>query len=314
MTTSRFGYVALLGRPNAGKSTLLNACLGQKIAGVSRRPQTTRNRILGIDMVDSAQVVYLDTPGIHRTSKSLLNRAMNKTAWASLADADIITYLVDASRKWDEEDFDYLKSILSKAEVPILVLGTKSDNAKKFEIEENFDVIKEKIEELKTIYPLSRFLTDEPILISAKRPTEIEAFRKLLAPSLPVGDYLYDPDDITDRPDKFVVGELVREQLFRALGDEIPYGTGVTIDKIAKEKNITHILATVIVSTNSHKRIVIGKSGAMLKKVGTAARETLERHYEQKVFLEIFVRVQDDWINSEKWIAELQSMSQDGML
>lgn len=314
MTTSRCGYVALLGRPNAGKSTLLNACLGQKIAGVSRRPQTTRNRILGIDMVGNAQVIYLDTPGIHRTSKSLLNKAMNKAAWATLADADVITYLIDSSRKWDDEDFEYLKSIMTKAEVPILVLGTKCDNAKKFEIEENFEVICEKVAELKASYPEVKFLTEEPILMSSKRPSEVDSFKNMVASAVPEGDYLFNSEDITDRPDKFVVGELVREQLFRALGDEIPYGTGVTIDKISHEKNLTHVLATVIVSTDSHKRIVIGKAGSMLKKVGTAARETLERHYERKVFLEVFVRVQNDWINSDKWIAELQSMSEDGVL
>ncbi len=319
MTTSRSGFVALIGRPNAGKSTLLNACIGQKIAGVSRKPQTTRNRILGIDMVGTSQVIYLDTPGIHKSSKSLLNRAMNKAAWATLADADVICYLIDASRKWVDEDSEFLKSVAERLEVPLLVLATKADNAKKVEIEENFDVIVQKIEDLKANHSDIKFLRDEVLLMSSKRPEDIANFKELVAAAIPEGEYLFDPENITDRPDKFVVGELIREQLFRSLGDEIPYGTGVTIDKISSEKTksnleITNVLATIIVSTESHKRIVIGKAGSMLKQVGSAARESLERHYEKKVFLELFVRVQNDWINSEKWISELQSMSEDGYL
>ncbi len=319
MTTSRSGFVALIGRPNAGKSTLLNACIGQKIAGVSRKPQTTRNRILGIDMVGTSQVIYLDTPGIHKSSKSLLNRAMNKAAWATLADADVICYLIDASRKWVDEDSEFLKSVAERIEVPLLVLATKADNAKKVEIEENLDVIVQKIEDLKANHSDIKFLRDEVLLMSSKRPEDIANFKELVAAAIPEGEYLFDPENITDRPDKFVVGELIREQLFRSLGDEIPYGTGVTIDKISSEKTksnleITNVLATIIVSTESHKRIVIGKAGSMLKQVGSAARESLERHYEKKVFLELFVRVQTDWINSEKWISELQSMSEDGYL
>lgn len=319
MTTSRSGFVALIGRPNAGKSTLLNACIGQKIAGVSRKPQTTRNRILGIDMVGTSQVIYLDTPGIHKSSKSLLNRAMNKAAWATLADADVICYLIDASRKWVDEDSEFLKSVAERIEVPLLVLATKADNAKKVEIEENLEVIVQKIEDLKAHHRDIKFLRDEVLLMSSKRPEDIANFKELVAAAIPEGEYLFDPENITDRPDKFVVGELIREQLFRSLGDEIPYGTGVTIDKISSEKTksnieITNVLATIIVSTESHKRIVIGKGGSMLKQVGSAARESLERHYEKKVFLELFVRVQNDWINSEKWISELQSMSEDGYL
>jgi len=319
MTTSRSGFVALIGRPNAGKSTLLNACIGQKIAGVSRKPQTTRNRILGIDMVGTSQVIYLDTPGIHKSSKSLLNRAMNKAAWATLADADVICYLIDSSRKWVDEDSEFLRSVAERIEVPLLVLATKADNAKKVEIEENLDVIVQKIEDLKANHRDIKFLRDEVLLMSSKRPEDIANFKELVASAIPEGEYLFDPENITDRPDKFVVGELIREQLFRSLGDEIPYGTGVTIDKISAQKTksnleITNVLATIIVSTESHKRIVIGKAGSMLKQVGSAARESLERHYEKKVFLELFVRVQNDWINSEKWISELQSMSEDGYL
>jgi GTP-binding protein Era len=319
ISNTRSGFVALIGRPNAGKSTLLNACIGQKIAGVSRKPQTTRNRILGIDMVGTSQVIYLDTPGIHKSSKSLLNRAMNKAAWATLTDADVICYLIDASRKWVDEDSEFLKSVAERIEVPLVVLATKSDNAKKVEIEENFDFIVQKIDELKASHQEIKFLRDEVILISSKRPEDVAKFKELVAAAIPEGEYLFDPENITDRPDKFVVGELIREQLFRSLGDEIPYGIGVTVDKISSEKtksnlDITNVLATIIVSTDSHKRIVIGKSGSMLKQVGTAARESLERHYEKKVFLELFVRVQTDWINSEKWIAELQSMSPDGHL
>jgi GTP-binding protein Era len=203
--------------------------------------------------------------------------------------------------------------------VPLLVLATKADNAKKVEIEENLDVIVQKIEDLKANHRDIKFLRDEVLLMSSKRPEDIANFKELVASAIPEGEYLFDPENITDRPDKFVVGELIREQLFRSLGDEIPYGTGVTIDKISAQKTksnleITNVLATIIVSTESHKRIVIGKAGSMLKQVGSAARESLERHYEKKVFLELFVRVQNDWINSEKWISELQSMSEDGYL
>ena len=317
MTETYCGYVALLGRPNSGKSTLLNACLGQKIVGVSSRPQTTRNRILGIDMVDARQIVFLDSPGIHNAGgKPRINHTMNKVAWSVAAEADIICYLVDAVRGWSEEDQVYLTSLLRHATSPVWMIVTKADAVKKEKLNDCVDLVREQMASIKKDLSETEecseksvwYLSDEPCQVSAKRKDRLKEFRTELASYLPEGPWLYDPENLTDKPESFIVGELIRENLFRRLSEELPDGCGVRIEKIHQNRERVHVKATIIVSRESHKPMVIGKQGQGIKAIGTISRESLERHYDKKVRLDLFVRVDEGWVNDPELIANYQQI------
>lgn len=308
----RCGYVALLGRPNAGKSTLLNALLGHKIAVVSAKPQTTRNRILGVHTEGSAQVMFLDTPGIHRAeSLHRINRTMNRVAWNVLVDADVVCYLVDSTEGWQEEDSGYLQGILQRTSKPVYVLATKIDAVKKdavalgaMTIDRGLRAVIDALPEEKRAAAEKQILTGGPVRVSAKRPESVAEFRSSLLPLMPEGPFHYAEDDLTDMPQQFVCAEIVREQVFRQMGAEIPYNVAVKIDSFKHEKAITKILATIILQKDSHKGMIIGRGGARLKSIGTEARIALERHLERKVYLELFVKVQEGWIDSDALIAE----------
>lgn len=311
--TKKCGYVALLGRPNAGKSTLLNACLGAKISVVSAKPQTTRNRIVGISTAESTQVLFLDTPGIHKAEKlPRINKAMNKLAWSVLGDADIVCYLVDATTGWHEEDAFYLKGVLDKCDKKILLLATKADKEKLPVIFKGMDTMRAGLEEIFATAPdtaalaamRARFVDPVPCEMSAKRPESVKEFRARVAGFMPVAEWLYPEDDLTDKPQQFICGEIIREQLFRQMGEELPYSCGVKIEKFTEEPTITKILATIIVQRDTHKGMIIGKAGARIKAIGQAARETLEKHLDGKVYLELFVRVQEGWLDDASLIAE----------
>jgi len=306
------GYVALLGRPNAGKSTLLNAVLGHKIAVVSNKPQTTRNRILGVHTEGEAQALFLDTPGMHR-SEALhrINKTMNKVAWHVLTDADVVCYLVDSTAGWKEDDSRYLAGIFERTQKPILVLSTKIDAQKKdavaigtMTVDRGLAEVVESLPEEKRAQAWKQVVGGAPIALSAKRPESVKEFRALLLPFLPKGEWLYDADDLTDMPQQFVCAEIVREQVFRQMAAEVPYATAVKVESFTHEKNLTRIQAVIIVQRDSLKGMVIGKGGSRLKSIGTDAREALERHLDRKVFLELFVKVQKDWIDSDALIAE----------
>lgn len=306
------GYIALLGRPNAGKSTLLNACLGQKIAGVSQKPQTTRNRIVGIDTVDDCQMIFLDTPGLHKSQgKPKINQMMNREAWSVVADADLICYLIDAKSGWDDEDENYLGSLLAQTRTPILVLATKSDAAKQYLITDHVNVIRNRVKSLVSRNPdgSAQLVEPYPHLMSAKRPEDIAEFRSIAAEFMPVGPFLYAADELTDRPEKFVVSEMIREQIFRQLGEELPYGISVVTESITDGPRTKIVEATIVVSRQSHKPIVLGQQGRTIKSIGSAARLTLEQHFAGPVYLDLFVRVQANWIDNTSLVSELQGIS-----
>lgn len=309
------GFVALLGKPNAGKSTLLNACIGQKIAGVSTKPQTTRNKILGIDTIEGSQVIYLDTPGIHKSHQQIrINQIMNQAAWNVLEEADYVCYLIDSRTGLSEEDETFIKEILKKSQVPVEIFLTKTDSIKKAWVEENAQKIESQLKEISLF--IEESLTDKenklvsvkPSLISAKRPEEVNALRTHLASNVPEGPFLFSEDELTDKSQKFVASEMIREQIFRQLGDEIPYGISVVVDKITTTPKITRVEATIVVEREAHKPIVLGAKGSRIKKLGISSRETLERHFETQVMLDLFVRVQSNWINNDKLIHELQGI------
>lgn len=310
MTETYCGYIALLGRPNAGKSTLLNACLGQKIVGVSKRPQTTRNRILGIDTQDEHQLIFLDSPGLHQsTGLARINKTMNRIAWSVAAEADLICYLIDSVQGWHEEDRTYLQNLLKHTSTPILVLATKNDAAKNKQIEEQIKLITENIEHINTQTAQEHKIISKPFAVSAKRKESVQAFKAKIGSYMPAGEWLFDRDELTDQPERFVVSELIREQLFRHLGAELPYGCGVYCESITTGPLVS-IKATIVVTRLAHKPIVIGKQGSLLKTIGTKARLSLETHFGTKVYLELYVKVDKDWINDPELLASYQNMQE----
>lgn len=306
------GYIALLGRPNAGKSTLLNACIGQKIVGVSKKPQTTRNKIIGIDTQDQVQYIYLDTPGIHNHSgKPQINRSMNQLAWSAVSDADIICYLIDTKHGWTPEDMHYISSLIEKGAEKVFVFASKIDCITKEQVKEGISSIQTGLQTLKDTLSeqdKKKILNDIPKSVSAKRVDYVKEFKSLLASHLPLGPMLYDADELTDKSERFVVSEIIREQAFRQLGQELPYGTSVTVSKLTQNDKLTSIHATIITNKKSHKPIIIGRKGQLIKAIGSSARENLERHFNQKVYLELFVKVQENWIDNEKLIEKFQEI------
>jgi len=318
MAEQKCGFVALLGQPNAGKSTLMNACLGTKLAVVSAKPQTTRNRILGVCPVAETQLLFLDTPGIHKTSGlPKLNQKMTATAWSVLSDADVVCYLVDVVDGWSDEDDAFFMRVLANSGAPVLVVATKADKIKLEVIEGNFAALAERMSRCYALVEAqmsestqpekklpAQLLTKAPLLLSAKRPEEVAKLKELLALQMPVGQWLYDADDLTDLPQQFVCGELIREQLFRQLGQELPYSAAVKVDRFENKGTLTVIQASVIVHKENHKAMVIGARGSRVKAIGQAARESLEKHLGRQVHLELFVKVQSNWIDSDNLLAE----------
>jgi len=315
------GYIALLGRPNAGKSTLLNALVGDKLAVVSRKPQTTRNRILGVALEGETQLVFLDTPGLHTSKgKALINATMNHVATTAASDADVLVYLVDAELGFTDGDGAFLSRVLSGSTAPFVVMLSKVDAMKKNIVERQRDVLEQRLTALfeteaatasQPTWAERRIPLDPPVL-SAKRPEMVDGFKGFLAAQLPEGEWMFEEDDITDLPQSFLVAELIREQTFRQLGQEIPYGCAVKTSKIEEKPELTAVSATIIVSRKSHKGMVVGKGGARIKEIGTAARVSLERHFGRKVFLDLQVAVEEGWINDQRLIAELAHLADIG--
>ena len=309
--SQRCGYVAFHGRPNAGKSTLFNALVGTKLASVSNKPQTTRNRLLGNFTDGDVQMLILDTPGMHQSrGKAQLNTAMNTVAWNTVDDADIVCYLVDASTGWHPDDSQYLSGILTRTSKPVILLATKVDAVKKDVIARNMKEIEEASSEViqHVAGSESRFIKPVPHEISAKRPESVNGLRSELQKLMPEGPWLYPADDLSDVPQRTLFAELIREQLFRQLNQELPYSCGVKIDEVDESKQKLRIHATIVVSKANHKGIVIGRGGSCLKSIGTAARLELERQTDRKVFLELHVAVDEDWTNNPKAIADYEGI------
>lgn len=282
------GFVAIIGAPNVGKSTLLNKMLGQKLSITSNKPQTTRNRILGIANTPSAQYVFLDTPGVHE-SKTPLNLRIVEVALATLGDSDLILMLVDASKP-DTEAENLLIQALKNQLNPVILAINKTDIVKK-------PVLLEHIDAWRKRYPFQAIIP-----ISAKTEDQLKALFSAMDTALPSGPPLFPESMMTDMPERFLAAEMIREKAFRMTGQEIPYAVAVTIDVFKEEKNgrLTSIEATIHVERDSQKGVIIGKGGSKLKQIGKAARKELEKMLATKVFLKLFVRVQKNWTRDTK--------------
>ena len=292
MSDYRCGYIALVGRPNVGKSTLLNRILGQKISITSRRPQTTRHRVLGIKSQPAAQLIYVDTPGIHDFSGRAMNRHMNRTASRVLQDVDVVVFLVDGLH-WTTDDELVLQK-LGDISCPVILAVNK------------IDLLGNREELLPRLQTLSDKRAFEQIIpISASKGDNVAEFEAVIEKLLPVAPPLFPEDQVTDRSVRFLAAELVREKLFRKLGKELPYGLTVEIEQFRNEATIAHIHALIWVERKSQKYIVIGKQGRMLKEVGIEARRDIEELIDGKVNLKLWVKVKEGWADDERALHSL---------
>ena len=288
----RCGFVAVVGRPNVGKSTLINAILGSKVSIVSPKPQTTRHRILAVHTTERHQLVFVDTPGLHRKAGKAMNRWMNRTAKSALMDADIVLFVCEAGR-WNAEDQDVLDRILGSGNTVIAVMN-------------KVDLVKPKSDLLHSIAEMAkRHDFTEIVPVSAKRNENMDRLLALLPGLLPVSPPLFPEDMVTDRSEDFHAAELVREKLTILLRDELPYGLTVQIERFQEEDGRVTIHAVIWVERDSQKRIVIGKGGCMLKQVGRNARIDISRRLGKPVHLELWVKVKDNWANNEKDLQNL---------
>jgi GTP-binding protein Era len=285
----RFGYVSIVGRPNVGKSTLLNQILGQKVSIVTAKPQTTRQRLAGIKTTDKGQVVYVDTPGIHHSAKRALNRYMNRVAQASFRDVDLVMFLVEAGN-WTRQD-EYVGRALSSVNVPVMLVLNK------------IDLVPDKEQLLTFVDGNFRDGSyDDIMMISAKNGSGVEELEKQVLNKLPFSRPFYDEDQFTDRSERFLAAEMVREQLTMRLHQELPYALTVQIEEFKRAGNLLTIGAIIWVERDSQKQIVIGKKGMVLKQVGSKARIVLEELFGEKIFLRLWVKVSRDWSDNDKLI------------
>lgn len=288
----RCGLVAVIGRPNVGKSTLINSIMGRKVSIVTAKPQTTRHRILAVHTEAKQQVIFVDTPGLHRQSGKAMNRLMNRTAANALADADLIFFVSDATR-WTTEDDDVLKR-LEHAQAPVVALLNKIDKIHP----------REKL--LESLAAMSaRFEFAEIVPISAMKSDNLDHLMEIVPAFLPESPPLFPEDMKTDRSDEFHIAEIIREKLTLMLHQELPYGLTVQIERMARDKKGVTINAIVWVERDSQKGIVVGKNGSVLKKVGSAARLDIEKMLGQRVFLELWVKVKTNWADNEKDLMNL---------
>jgi GTP-binding protein Era len=290
-TGFRAGTVAIVGRPNVGKSTLLNRLVGAHVSITSRKAQTTRHRILGIRNDENAQLVFVDTPGFQKRFNNALNRAMNKSVTGTLSSVDAIVLVVEAW-EWNERD-DLLLSLLP-AGVPVVLALNKVDRVKD----------RAKLAQLLAACAAKRdFAALVPV--SAEKGTQVDALAAEVAKLLPEAEPMYGPDDITDRSERFLAAELVREKLFRLLGDELPYTSAVVIDTFEMQGELRRIQATIFVDRDGHKAIVIGGGGERLKRIASDARKDMERLFGGKVWLETWVKVKSGWADDERALRSL---------
>lgn len=286
------GFIAIVGRPNVGKSTLLNAIVGEKLAITSSKPQTTRNRITGIRNTDDGQFIFLDTPGIHQ-AKTPLNRYMVKTARSAFGEVDLILLLVEADRGLDPDD-GLIIDTLGEAGVPVFLVINKIDLVEKPKLLPLIDRFRG-LYDFREIVPLSAATGDG-----------VGRLLDLVRDAVPEGPKLFPDDMFTDNSERFIAAEIVREKILELTHREIPYATAVTVDsfKEDEEKNRIRIAATITVEKDSQKGILIGKGGRMLKEIGTQSRQEMEKFFAAKIFLELFVRVRKDWTKDAKWLKE----------
>ncbi len=292
MGAERCGLVAIIGRPNVGKSTLLNHLLGQKISITSRKPQTTRHRILGVSTRDEVQTVYVDTPGLHRVEARAINRMMNRAARAAVRDVDVVLMVVDRLQ-WVEEDEQVLQ-VLRAAAKPALLIINKIDQL------DDKGALLPHIARLKDLHP---FVAIVPV--SALKGSNLVELEREIAALLPQAPHLFPADQVTDRSERFLVAEIIREKLIRQLGEELPYANAVQIEEFSQQGGIIHISGLIIVEKPGQKAIVIGRGGERLKQVGMDARHDMERLLGSKVMLKLWVKVRSGWADDERALASL---------
>lgn len=292
MTETRCGYIAIVGRPNVGKSTLLNHILGQKISITSRKPQTTRHRVLGIKTQGAVQAIFVDTPGMHRGEKRAINRFMNREASTSLRDVDVILLVIEAGR-WLDEDAWVLEQV-KLATSPVVLVINKVD----------------KLDDKAQLLPFISARTEEfdyadVLPVSALRTDNLAELEKTIDRYLPTGPHLFEEDQITDRSMRFLAAETVREKITRQLGDELPYAMAVEIEEFKLEGKVTHISAAIYVERDGQKKILIGSGGSRLKSIGQEARKDIERLIDGKVMLNLWVKVKSGWSDDERALRSL---------
>ncbi|MBD1552487.1 GTPase Era [Pseudomonas typographi] len=291
-TPTRCGYVAIVGRPNVGKSTLLNHILGQKLAITSRKPQTTRHTMLGIKTNGPVQAVYVDTPGMHKANDKALNRYMNKTASAALKDVDVVIFVVDRTR-WTDEDQLVLDRVQYVAG-PVIIAINKLDR-----MEEKADLIPH-LEWLQQQLPKA-----EVVPISAQQGHNLDTLEALIGNFLPEGDHFFPEDQITDRSSRFLAAELIREKVMRQLGAELPYQVTVEIEEFKQQGRTLHIHGLILVERDGQKKIIIGDKGERIKRIGTEARKDMEQMFDAKVMLNLWVKVKGGWSDDERALRSL---------
>ena len=288
---TKSGYVSIVGKTNAGKSTLLNNILGQKIAITSRKPQTTRHRFLGIRTDNENQIIFVDTPGFHSGQKRALNRYMNKVASNAMRGVDIVLYVLD-KLNWSEDDLSRVQSI--SKETSIILIINKVD----------------KLEDKGSLLPFIDNLSKDNLFshivpVSALKDIGVENLVRLIHEQLPEGGHLYPEDQVTDISEKFLASEIVRENCINRLGDELPYRITVSIERFNQLKDITHIDSVIYVEKQSQKGMLIGQSGSMLKSIGTASRKELEKLLDSKVMLKTWVKVKNNWSDNESLLPSM---------
>jgi len=287
------GYVAIIGRPNVGKSTLINRVLGQKLCITSRRPQTTRHRILGIKTEEDGQLIYVDTPGLHISDKRAMNRYMNRAAASSIDDVDVILFVVDGMN-WTEEDENVLERLKNSAKAPVILVINKMDKLA------DKDTMLPHIENLSAEFDYAHVLP-----ISARKGVNVDQLETEIKKLMPEGELIFPEDQLTDRSSRFLAAELVREKLFRHLGQELPYSITVEIEQFDDEKGMYRIGAVIYVERDGQKAIVIGKKGELLKSVGKDARLEMQSLFGRKVFLRLWVKVREGWGDNERMMKNL---------
>ena len=289
---TRCGYVAIVGRPNVGKSTLLNHILGQKLAITSRKPQTTRHNMLGIKTEGPVQAIYVDTPGLHKNNEKALNRYMNHSASSALKDVDVVVFVVDRTR-WTDEDQMVLDKV-RHVKCPVLIAVNKADR------------LEDKAELLPHLQWLAEQLPDaEVVPISALHGQNLDTLEQLVGAKLPESEHFYPEDQITDRSSRFLAAELVREKIMRQLGAEVPYQITVEVEEFRQEGRVLHIHALILVEREGQKKIIIGDKGERIKRIGQDARRDMETLFDSKVMLNLWVKVKGGWSDDERALRSL---------
>jgi len=288
----RCGYVAIVGRPNVGKSTLLNYLLGQKISITSRKPQTTRHRVLGIKTEGNHQIIFVDTPGLHRAEEKAINRYMNRAATSALGDVDVVLFVVDRTA-WTEEDDMVLARVLQSGRPTLLVVN-------------KVDLLQDKSQLLPYLQAVAAKAPFAAIVpVSALRRQNLVDLEKEILRLLPESDHFFPEEQITDRSQRFLAAEIVREKIMRQLGDELPYAVTVEIEAFSREGDVLHISAVIFVERKGQKKILIGEGGSRLRSIGTDARRDMEALFDSRVMLRLWVKVKSGWSDDERALRSL---------